>query len=95
MAHPSPDGQVLPERRAHAAPSLVIGSRRCPVCQVAPLQGAQTACSAACRRERSRRRLVERQQHRDRELAALLDHAAALEARAAALRAEVRRRLTT
>jgi hypothetical protein len=88
------EAQVLPQGRAHAAPSLVLGSRKCPVCEKAPLQGGQTACSAACRRERSRRRLVERQELRDREVLAMLEHAERLEGRAAELRAQARRRLT-
>jgi hypothetical protein len=37
----------------------------CPVCRLNALRGRQTACSAACRRDRSRRREVEALQHRD------------------------------
>jgi hypothetical protein len=51
----------------------VIGSSRCSVCEVVELRGGQTVCSAACRRERSRRREVERRPARDREIAALLE----------------------
>jgi hypothetical protein len=53
----------------------VIGSGRCSVCEVVELRGRQTVCSAACRRERSRRREAERRQARDREIAALLEAA--------------------
>jgi hypothetical protein len=42
----------------------LIGSGRCPVCRETELQSKQTACSAACRRQRSRQaetdRLAER-----------------------------------
>jgi hypothetical protein len=44
----------------------VGGSRRCPVCDQSELRGRQTACSAACRRERSRRRTAEAQRRRGR-----------------------------
>lgn len=53
----------------------VVGSRRNPVCEEVELQGRQTVCSAACRRERSRRRAAERRQARDRNIAALLEAA--------------------
>jgi hypothetical protein len=53
----------------------VVGSSRCSVCEVVELRGRQTACSAACRRERSRRRGAERWRARDREIAALLEAA--------------------
>jgi hypothetical protein len=68
----------------------VLGSRLCPVCQE---QGEQTACSAACRRKRSRQRTTERQQFRDGEVLVLLEHAERLEARAAELRARARQHL--
>ena len=87
------DSQVSPGGRAHAVPGPVLGSRLCPVCRAKPLQGAQTACSAACRRERSRRREAEARQTRDLEVLSLLDHAERLEARAAELRAQVRQHL--
>jgi predicted nucleic acid-binding Zn ribbon protein len=83
----------LPEGRAHTVPSPVLGSRLCPVCEKEPLQGEQTACSARCRRERSRRREAEGRQIRDAEILALLEHAERLEARAADLRAQARGRL--
>ncbi len=53
----------------------VVGSSRCSVCEVAELRGRQTVCSAACRRERSRRRAAERWRARDQEIAALLEAA--------------------
>lgn len=87
-------GQVSPEGRAHAAPSPVLGSRLCPVCLKNPLQGEQTACSSACRRERSRRREAEGREIRDREILALLEHAERLEGRAAELRAQARQHLS-
>lgn len=90
MEQASHEGQVLPQGRAHDASSLVLGSRKCPVCEKAPLEGEQTACSARWRRERSRRREAEGRQIRDQEVVALLDHAARLEARAADLRAQAR-----
>jgi hypothetical protein len=53
----------------------VVGSPRCPVCGAVELRGRQTVCSAACRRERSRRREAERRRARDREVRALLEAA--------------------
>jgi len=87
--------QVSPQGRAHAAPNPVLGSRQCPVCLKNPLQGEQTACSAACRRRRGREREAERQQLRDSEVLALLEHAERLEARAAELRSQACRQLRT
>jgi hypothetical protein len=75
MAQASHDGQVLPQGRAHAPPSPVIGSRRCPICQKVELTGRQTACSAACRRERTRQRETAVRQARDREIRMLLETA--------------------
>jgi hypothetical protein len=95
MAQASHDGQVSPLGRAHAAPSSVLGSRQCPVCRKNPLQGELTACSAACRRKRSRQREAERQQLRDQEVLALLEFAERFEARAAALRAQACQHLRT
>ena len=64
----------MPERRSEGVRTLpgatLIGSR-CPVCREQPLQGRQTACSAACRRERSRQREAEARQHLDDELRVL------------------------
>jgi len=51
----------------------MVGSRRrCPVCQKVDLTGRQTACSAACRRERTRQRETAARQARDREIQVLL-----------------------
>ena len=75
MTQASQKGQVPPQGRAHAAPSLVIGSRRCPVCQNVALTGRQTACSAACRRERTRQRETAARQARDLEIRMLLETA--------------------
>jgi hypothetical protein len=75
MESANSDSQVLPQGRAHAAPSPVIGSRRCPVCQEVDLTGRQTACSASCRRERTRQRETAARQARDREIRALLEAA--------------------
>jgi len=94
MATTPPPGQVSPEGRAHAAPSPVLGSRLCPVCLTNPLQGEQTACSPACRRKRGRDRLAERQQLRDQEVLALLEHAERLEGRVAETRAQARQHLS-
>ncbi len=55
--------------------SPVVGSRLCPVCQKTPLPGAKTVCSAACRRERSRRREVDARRARDQEVRMLLETA--------------------
>jgi predicted nucleic acid-binding Zn ribbon protein len=90
---------ALPEPQVPAAAvrtpvdGPVLGSRPCTVCLKTPLQGGETACSAGCRRKRSRQRDLERQQIRDAELVALLDFAEKLEERAAELRAQVRKRL--
>jgi hypothetical protein len=67
---PLPD---RPEAVRTPLSSPVVGSRLCPVCQETPLTGAKTACSAACRRERSRRRESEGRQARDAETVAGLD----------------------
>jgi hypothetical protein len=75
MPDTTPRAQVSPEGRAHAAPSPVVGSRRCPVCQEVDLTGRQTACSASCRRERTRQRETAARQARDREIRALLETA--------------------
>jgi len=70
-----------PRSSAHASlpqntcARTVVGSSRCSVCEVVELRGRQTVCSAACRRDRSRRREAERRQARDREIAALLEAA--------------------
>jgi hypothetical protein len=63
----------MPELPAESVRTPVVGSSRCSVCEVVELRGRQTVCSAACRRERSRRREVERRQARDQEIAALLE----------------------
>jgi hypothetical protein len=67
--------------------------RPCSVRLKKPFQGEQTACSAACRGRRGREREAERQQLRDAELLALLEHAERLEERAAELRARARQQL--
>jgi len=89
MSAPLPGPQVP----ASAVRTPVVASRTCSVCLKNPLQGEQTACSPACRRERSRQRVAERQQLRDAEVLALLEHAERLEGRAAELRGQARRRL--
>jgi hypothetical protein len=73
----------------------VIASRLCPICLKEPLQGGQTACSAACRRKRSRQREAEGREIRDREVLALLEHAERLEERAAELRAQACQHMRT
>ena len=95
MTQAPQNGQVSLQGRAHAVASPVIGSRQCPVCQKNPLRGDQTACSAACRRKRSRQRDAERQQLRDAEVLALLEHAERLEERATELRARARQHLAS
>ena len=90
--HPKPQDPAGAVRTPEDRP--VIASRQCPVCLKNPLQGAETACSARCRRGRSRQRGAERQQLRDQEVLAFLEHAERLEARAAELRAQARKRLT-
>jgi hypothetical protein len=69
------DSQFSPLGRAHAVPRPVIGSRQCPVCRKQELQGQQTVCSAACRRERSRQREAEARRARDQEIRTLLEEA--------------------
>ncbi len=71
MSAPDSRPQVPPE----TVRTPVVGSSRCSVCEVTELRGRQTVCSAACRRERSRRREVERRRARDREIAVLLEAA--------------------
>ncbi len=66
---------TLTEPRQKPCARTVIGSSRCSVCEEVELRGRQTVCSAACRRERSRRRAAERRQTRDREIAALVEAA--------------------
>ena len=75
MEPTSLDSQVPPQRRAHAAPRPMIGSRQCPICRKQELQGQQTACSAACRGERSRQREAEARRARDQEIRTLLEEA--------------------
>jgi predicted nucleic acid-binding Zn ribbon protein len=91
---PAPPEPQVPAAGVHTPQDgPVLGSRPCPVCQKNPLQGGQTACSARCRRERSRQRVADRQQLRDQEVLALLARAETLEARAAELRAQARKHL--
>lgn len=47
---------VSPTAVRTALSSPGAGAPRCPVCRTVPLTGTRTACSAACRRERSRQR---------------------------------------
>jgi len=93
MSEGLPQPPDRPEGVRTPLSSPVIGSRLCPVCGKWELQGERTACSPACRRERSRRRQQEGRQARDREVLALLDLAERLEERAAALRIQARGRL--
>ena len=70
--------EVPPESKvpAETVRTPVVGSRRrCPVCQKVDLTGRQTACSAACRRERTRQRETAVRQARDREIRMLLETA--------------------
>jgi hypothetical protein len=71
MPRPDPTPEVPPE----AVRTLMVASRRCSLCGVVELRGRQTAFTAACRRERSRRRETERREARDREITALLQAA--------------------
>jgi predicted nucleic acid-binding Zn ribbon protein len=71
MEAPLVPSQVPPE----SVRTPVVGSRWCPVCEVAELRSRQTVCSATCRRERSRRREAERIRVRDREIRGLLEAA--------------------
>jgi predicted nucleic acid-binding Zn ribbon protein len=72
MSEADPEPKVPPE----SVRTPVVGSRRrCPVCQAVDLTGRQTACSASCRRERSRQRETAARQARDREIRALLETA--------------------
>ncbi len=69
-----PQDDSMPAMRPEGVRTLpqatLIGSP-CPVCRLHPLQGRQTVCSAACRRERSRQREAEQRQRRDDELRVL------------------------
>jgi hypothetical protein len=70
MSFPSQTAEAQPEAvRTLEAGRLAL----CPVCRAVPLQGRQTACSAACRRARCRQREFERQRRRDRELRSALE----------------------
>jgi hypothetical protein len=72
MSEATPEPQVPPE----TVRTPVVGSpRRCPVCGERELQGRQTACSASCRRERTRQRETAARQARDGEIRALLEMA--------------------
>jgi predicted nucleic acid-binding Zn ribbon protein len=71
-----------------------LPSRQCPASGCGrPLEGRRRACSAKCRAALSRENRAERQELREREIRALLDHAERLEAQAAGLRAQARQRL--
>jgi hypothetical protein len=68
--------------RTHLAPKVppetvrtpVVGSgRRYPLCGETELHGRQTACSATCRRKRTRHRGPAARDARDREIRALLE----------------------
>jgi hypothetical protein len=72
MSQADPEPKVPPE----TVRTPVVGSgRRCPVCGETELSGRQTACSAACRRERTRQREQAARQARDQEIRALLETA--------------------
>ena len=69
MSAATPEPKVPPE----TVRTPVVGSRRrCPVCQAVDLTGRQTACSASCRRARTRQRETAARQARDREIRALV-----------------------
>jgi predicted nucleic acid-binding Zn ribbon protein len=69
--------EVPPESKvpAETVRTPVVGSRRCPVCGAEDLQGRQTACSASCRRERTRQREKAAREARHWEVRALLEAA--------------------
>jgi hypothetical protein len=52
-----------------------LHGRLCPICDARELRGRQTACSAACRRERSRQLAAARIEHRERRLRSALERA--------------------
>jgi len=58
----NPVPEASPESVRTLPQGVLVGSL-CPICERNELQGRQTVCSAACRRERSRQR--ERQSLRD------------------------------
>ena len=63
-----------PEVPPESVRTSVVGSgRRYPVCGETELHGRQTACSATCRRERTRHREPAARDARDREIQALLE----------------------
>ena len=96
MSQPSQEGQVSPEAARALSTGGGIPSRQCPGPGCGqPLEGRRRACSAKCRAALSRRGQAERQQLRDQEALALLEHAERLEERAAELRARARRQLAT
>ncbi len=73
--------------------AAVLGSRRCPVCQEAPIHAGQEVCSGKCRAARSRQRKAQARTARDQALLAALDQAEALHQRAAEILQAVRCRL--
>ena len=70
---PSPPSQA-PKPRSEGVRTLLVGFL-CPVCGRVELRGRQTVCSAACRRERSRRRQDDARRARDAEIRGLLEAA--------------------
>ena len=90
----TPEAPVSPEAARALSTGGGIPSRQCPGPDCGrPLEGRRRACSAKCRAALSRRGQAERQQLRDAEVLAWLEHAERLEARAADLRGQARRRL--
>ena len=85
---PQPQLPPQPERAGFSPP--VLGSPRpvCIVCGAPREPSKREACSNKCRAALTRQRKTERQERRDGEILALLEHAERLEARAAALRAQ-------
>jgi predicted nucleic acid-binding Zn ribbon protein len=71
MSDDRPEPKVQPE----TVRTPVVGSRRCPVCQEVELTGRQRACSASCRRERTRQRETAARQARHQEIRVLLETA--------------------
>lgn len=61
----------MPEGSPESVRTPMVGSPRCPVCGETELHGRQTVCSAACRREGTRRRETASRQARDREVRGL------------------------
>jgi hypothetical protein len=93
MPTPPPGPEVSPEGHTYAVAAPAMVGSLCPECWKWPVRPGQVVCSPRCRAARWRHRQVESQALRTQEVLALLEHAERLEARAAELRGQARKRL--